>query len=99
MPQHLKPVCPCLANVIIKPKILVPPNPIYTTCSTYKPCGAQTNRVSRFLILLVVVDAAVRKEHSAGLLPYSCMCSLFILLVDEAGPARVVKFNVSFFFM
>lgn len=40
----------------------------------------------------------LRKEHSAGLLPYSCMCSLFILLVDEAGHARVVKFNVRIFF-
>jgi hypothetical protein len=60
VPQHLKPVCPCLANVIIKPKILVPPNPIYTTCSTYKPCGAQTNRIYRFLILLVLVDAAAK---------------------------------------
>lgn len=38
--DHLKPVCPRLANAILKPKILVPPNPILVILRIY-PCPPQ----------------------------------------------------------
>jgi hypothetical protein len=38
--EHLKPVCPRLANAILKPKIPVPPNPILVILRIY-PCPTQ----------------------------------------------------------